>query len=375
MRLCRMTFAAGLVLATASMVMAQTEEAPAADDVTFNWMKRAIAYYPDSTFKLLENSSYETPNGTYRIVRIERKCDSRLLSGEPSALVDEVTNSIWMGSIGELPFTGTGASVDAIKNFVQDFLPEALQANMNMRARVEWDISPRKPGALIPMSLMVRTGYGEYRRPAAVTADGRFLVMAAEASRDEDPVTARRRQLAASDVVIWDSEHNGDASVEIVEFSDFECPACRGKWPLIKDVVETNGNKARHGMVSFPLTMIHPWAFRSASATWCVGEQNPKSVIPLKELFYGLQREMEVSLVKPTAEDFVAGHGLDDAAFAACYLKEPSIEAVHRQIGLGQVMGVRATPTYYVNGWLVQVPNQEWFPQLVADLAAGKEPM
>jgi protein-disulfide isomerase len=163
--------------------------------------------------------------------------------------------------------------------------------------------------------------------------------------------------------------------VEIVEFSDFECPACRGKWPLIKDVVENNGSKARHGMVSFPLTMIHPWAFRSASATWCVGEQDPKSVIPLKELFYGLQREMEVSLVKPTSEDFIAGQGLDDAAFSACYLKQPSIEAVHRQIGLGQIMGVRATPTYFVNGWLVQVPNQEWFPQLVADLAAGKEPM
>jgi protein-disulfide isomerase len=106
-----------------------------------------------------------------------------------------------------------------------------------------------------------------------------------------------------------------------------------------------------------------------------VGEQDPESVIPLKELFYGLQREMEVSLVKPTSEDFIAGQGLDDAAFSACYLQQPSIEAVHRQIGLGQVMGVRATPTYFVNGWLVQVPNQEWFPQLVADLAAGKEPM
>ncbi len=367
-------FIAAVVLAAAATAGAQ-DAAPEPDAVSLNWIRRAVAWYPNSTFELVENTRHQTPNGSYRVVRVDRECASRLLSGQPSALIDETTNSIWLGIIGELPFAGTGASVEAVKTFAEGFLPEVLQANMNLRVRVEWDAGPRRPGALIPMSLMVQTGYGEYRRPAAVSADGKYLVMATEGSLDDDPVAARRRQLASSDLVMWDAEAGEDARVEIVEFSDFECPACRGKWDLIKAVVEDTQSFTRHGMVSLPLTMIHPWAFRAASATWCVSRQDPQQVIPLKELFYSLQREMEVSLVTPTAVDFMAGSGLDEGSFLKCYLRDPSLEAVHRQMSLGQELGVRATPTYFVNGWKIQVPGEDWFPELIADLAAGKEPL
>lgn len=373
-RLCQGLIAVTCALAPAALVWGQ-EAAPEPDDLSVNWIRRAVAWYPNSTFELVENSRYQTPNGSYRLVRVDRQCASQLLSGQPSALIDETTNSIWMGTIGELPIAGTGAGVEAMKTFVESFLPEALQNSMNLRVRVAWDAGPRKPGALIPMSLMVTTGYGEYRRPAAVSADGKYLVMAAEASLDDDPVAARRRQLATSDLVMWDAGAAADAKVEIVEFSDFECPACRGKWDLIKRVVEDARSFTRHGMVSFPLTMIHPWAFRAASATWCISRQDPRQVIPLKELFYGLQREMEVSLVTPTAVDFIAGSALDEGSFRACYLRDPSLDAVHRQMSLGQALGVQATPTYFVNGWKIQVPGEDWFPEFVADLAAGKEPM
>jgi len=126
--------------------------------------------------------------------------------------------------------------------------------------------------------------------------------------------------------------------------------------------------------VSFPLTMIHPWAFRSANAAWCVSRQSPEALIPLKETFYSLQREMEVAQVTPTAVDFVAGQGLDEQAFLGCYLQNPSIDAVHRQMTLGNILGVRSTPTYVVNGWMVQVPAEPWFPEMVARLVAGEEP-
>jgi hypothetical protein len=35
---------------------------------------------------------------------------------------------------------------------------------------------------------------------------------------------------------------------------------------------------------------------------------------------------------------------------------------------------VLATPTYFVNGWMIQIPEPDWFPDLVSRLAAGKEP-
>ncbi|MCG6950426.1 MAG: hypothetical protein LJE93_16035, partial [Acidobacteria bacterium] len=100
----------------------------------------------------------------------------------------------------------------------------------------------------------------------------------------------------------------------------------------------------------------------------------PEALIPFKETFYGLQREMEVSLVTPTATDFVSGRGLEEQAFRECYLRPESIGAVHRQMSLGQEMNVQATPTYFVNGWKIQVPDGSWFPALVERLLDGQEP-
>ena len=375
MRLCqKLMIALGLVIAGAATVEAQDPATPEPDERTVRFVQRAIAWYPDSTFKLVENTRHQTSSGSYRIVTVERTCASRFLTGQPTVLVDETTNSAWLGSVGELPFQGVGAEPAAVKTFLESFLPDALKASMNLKVRLEWDAGPRRPSALIPLTLLVDTGYGESRRPAAITADGKYVVMASEMPLDEDPVAVRRRLFAESDLVMWDTEDGAGSKVEIVEFSDFECPACKSKWPIIQMVLGKHAGAVRHGMVSYPLTQIHPWSFRTASASWCVALQNPGALIPFKEIFYSLQREMEVSLVTPTSLDFIAGRGLDEAEFRACYLKTPSIDAVHGQISLAKKLGVNSTPTYFVNGWKIQAPDGSWFPAFVDRLLKGEEP-
>lgn len=362
------------VFGPVGLVIGADPEEPQPHPRAMRYVQRAVAYCPDSTFRLRDNTRYETAQGSYRFVSIERSCAIKFLSEQPTALIDEDADAIWIGSVGELPSEGLGRDVETMKRFLSGFLPEAMRANMNMRVKVEWDSTPRKPGAVLPLSLLVETGYGTVRHPAGVTADGRYLVLGAEASLKADPVDARRRLLAGSDLVIWDSDGGGRPSVEIVEFSDLECPACRSKWSLVEKVLESKAGTVRHGMVSYPLTTIHPWSFRAASASWCIAEQDPQKLIPFKETFYALQRDMSVSEVTPTSVDFVAGHNLDEAGFLACYLRDDSIAAVHRQMALGNALGVRATPTYFVNGWMVQVPDNPWFSDLVDALARGEEP-
>lgn len=348
--------------------------APEPDPRTMRFVQRAVSWYPDSVFRLLANDRFQTPAGSYRFVTIERTCDSTLLSGKPSVIVDEGADTIWMGSVGELPSEGIAKDTESLKTFLSGFLPEAMRASMNLKVKVEWNTSPMKPGAVLPLDLLVDTGYGFARRGAGVTADGKYLVMGSEKSLKDDPVVVRRRLLAESDVIVWDATTDNESRVEIVEFSDFECPACKSKWPLIRSVLDAHGDAVRHGMASFPLTMIHPWAFRAANAAWCVASQSPEALIPLKEIFYSLQREMQVSLVTPTTVDFMAGQGLDEEVFRSCYLKGPSIDAVHRQMTLGNMIGIQATPTYVVNGWMVQVPEDSWFPDMVERILAGEEP-
>ena len=336
-------------------------------------VSRAEPWYPDSMFTITADERSQTASGSYRLVTVDRQCDSQLLSGPVTVVVDEMAKLAWIGSVARLPFQDVGVEPGALGRFLQEIIPDALRRSRRITPRVEWGDGPGRSGALIPFWLVVETGYGEYRLGAAVTSDGEQFVLGTAFPLAEDPVAYRRQRLAASDLVVWDKGGDGEATVEIVEFSDFECPACRARWPLIKSAIEANGAAMKHGMVSFPLTNIHPWSFRSASASWCVAAQDADSLVPFKELFYSMQSEMEVSLVTPTSLDFVEGNGLDGTAFTACYLREPSLDAVHRQMALGHQLGVSATPTYFVNGWKIQAPNESWFPGMIDRLMAGED--
>jgi protein-disulfide isomerase len=345
------------------------------DPQVLRFVERTIPYHPDSSFRVLSDERNQTPSGSYRVVTVERTCPNKVLSGQPSVVIDEVTGLAYLGSTGRLPFRQTGTAPRSLRSFLEGFLPEALDRNMGMKVRVAWDVPDGlTSGAIIPFSMVVDTGYGEFVKPVAVTSDGDLLIMAGGMPIDGDPVAYRRALFEDSDFVIWDRNGGDHPGSEIVEFSDLECPACKGKWPLVQQVMQAHAGTLRHGMVSFPLTSIHPWAFRASAASWCVAEQSPEQLIPFKELFYDLQRDMEVSLVTPTSLDFVAGQGLDEAAFRGCYLRDQSLQAVHGQLALGHVVGVSATPTYFVGGWMVQMPEDEWFPEFVSRIVKGEEP-
>src|SRR5437868_3731985 len=63
------------------------------------------------------------------------------------------------------------------------------------------------------------------------------------------------------------------AKVTIVEFSDFECPACRMAEPPVRRIMALYDGKVRLVFKHFPLERMHPWARRGAVAAECAGRQ------------------------------------------------------------------------------------------------------
>ena len=131
-RLCRITgcvFAVALALAV--FAGAQDADKPEPAPKVMRFIKRALAWYPDSQFELVSNTKFQTPSGSYRFVEVARTCASRLLTGKPTMLVDDASNTIWLGSVGELPpFQQAGAGPEALRSFLSQFLPEALNATL-----------------------------------------------------------------------------------------------------------------------------------------------------------------------------------------------------------------------------------------------------
>src|SRR5581483_6449310 len=72
----------------------------------------------------------------------------------------------------------------------------------------------------------------------------------------------------AVDVAILKEESRGDVNspVTVVEFTDFQCSACGGMYPIVEEVLKSYGPRVHFVMRNYPLTTVHPNAFNAAQA-------------------------------------------------------------------------------------------------------------
>ena len=66
---------------------------------------------------------------------------------------------------------------------------------------------------------------------------------------------------------------NGDAKITLIEYSDFQCPACGAYYPMIKKLNEEFGSQMQFAYRNFPLKQIHDNAEPAAYAAEAAGKQ------------------------------------------------------------------------------------------------------
>ena len=137
------------------------------------------------------------------------------------------------------------------------------------------------------------------------------------------------------------------APVTIIEFSDFQCPFCQRVAPTIKKIRDTYGDKVRIVWKDFPLTSIHPEAFKASEAAHCAGDQG--KYWEYHDRLFANQQQLQIPQLKAHA----GAVGLDQAAFDQCLDSGKHAANVQADIDLGASMGVQSTPTVYINGRVV----------------------
>ncbi|HLG60199.1 MAG TPA: thioredoxin domain-containing protein [Vicinamibacterales bacterium] len=134
------------------------------------------------------------------------------------------------------------------------------------------------------------------------------------------------------------------APVTLIEFSDFQCPFCQRVEPTLKKVRDTYGDKIRIVWKDFPLTQIHPQAFKASEAAHCAGDQG--KYWEYHDRLFGNQEALQPDDLKKHAGDL----GLNATTFAACLDSSKYGERVRDGVAEGTRLGVNSTPTIYVNG-------------------------
>lgn len=135
-----------------------------------------------------------------------------------------------------------------------------------------------------------------------------------------------------------------DAAVTVVEFSDFQCPACKRLGPEISRLKEAYSDRVRFAFRQYPLTNIHPQAFKAAEAALCAGDQN--RFWDMHDSLFARQRELGIDQLKERARELE----LDGEAFDACLDSGIHSDQVRADMKTGRQAGVTGTPTIFVNG-------------------------
>jgi protein-disulfide isomerase len=137
-----------------------------------------------------------------------------------------------------------------------------------------------------------------------------------------------------------------NAPVEIVEFSDFQCPYCLRAAPTVNQVLKTYGDKIRFVYRHYPLPN-HPNARPAAEAAACAAEQG--KFWPYHDRLFGDATKLGQADLKRGAAEL----GLDTTKFDACVDTHKLQATVEADLQAGMDAGVDGTPAFFINGRMI----------------------
>ncbi len=170
-------------------------------------------------------------------------------------------------------------------------------------------------------------------------------------------LAAARDPAAASSPIdlsgIGHDEGSPTAKVAIVEFADFGCPYCaqfaRDVFPTIrKEYIETG--KVRWKFVPFVMGMF-PNGAEAARASECAAAQGETAFWGMYDRLFARQPEWKATRDPSALFARYAGElHLNAPAFAACYRADAAAARTRAANHAADQLGLRATPTFFVNG-------------------------
>lgn len=160
--------------------------------------------------------------------------------------------------------------------------------------------------------------------------------------------------ISASDWAIGSST----ASMVLVEYSDLQCPACAAYEPIVKAVIKEFPNDLVFVYRHFPLITIHRNADYASGAAEAAGKQG--KFWEMHDLLFEKQRDWEND---PEAlkifSEYAKTLELDLDSFNKDIISIETRQKINDHYRSGVRSGVKGTPTFFLNGKMIQSPRSE----------------
>jgi protein-disulfide isomerase len=180
--------------------------------------------------------------------------------------------------------------------------------------------------------------------------------------RDRDTSASAQAQVEDVGQLVRDNSRRLNTApgsvVNFVEFLDFECEACRAAFPLVEKLRGEYEDRVNFVVRYFPI-QSHFNAERAARAVESAAQQG--TFEPMYKKMYetqpqwGEQRIPADSIFRGLAAEL----GLDMAAFDAAYDDPATLDRINLDVADGKALGVRGTPTIFLDGKEVEFRTYE----------------
>lgn len=180
------------------------------------------------------------------------------------------------------------------------------------------------------------------------------------------PATITIPEISSQDFIKGPQSASNSAKVTLVEYADFQCPACGVYYSPVKQLEENFGQNLRVIYRFFPLVNTHKNSMLAAQTAYAAGlqgkfwemhdllfeNQSSWSDIDPRETFLGYAKDLKLDMNKFTKD-------LD---------ADSTKEFINKSLNSGTSIGINSTPTFFVNGTHIQNPQgYDAFKKIIQD--------
>jgi protein-disulfide isomerase len=242
------------------------------------------------------------------------------------------------------PALATNTPPSAIQKAVEAYLRNDYAFGSDVQVTVGPPKETNIPG-LLETDIDVKIGDNLESVKFYVSKDGKYLLRGELSDLTKDPLAENRAKLQLKDAP---SSGDSDATITMVEFSDFECPVCRSLHDVLRDLL-VNYPQVRLIFKDFPLEQ-HAWARTAAIAGRCAYEQDAKVFWKLYDLVYDNQDIISAENAYAKLTDYASQISLNTDTFKTCLASPSAAAAVEANRNNGLALKVTSTPTIFING-------------------------
>ena len=190
---------------------------------------------------------------------------------------------------------------------------------------------------------------------AGVIALFGFGIWGVIANTPEPPETVEGSNLP----VVTEKDHvkgAEDSSVVLVEYGDFQCPACGVYFPIVQQLEEEFGDRVQFVYRHYPLRSAHPQAESAARVSEAAGLQG--KFWEMHDLLFAGQPQWSGDRnAQDTFVEYARELELDIEKFESDMDSSDVRDRVQQDLSGGNLAGVQGTPTFFLQGKRIASPQ------------------